>query len=306
VGLDVVRETAVRLKGEVTVQSEPGRGTVVEICVPTSVSSETALLVEAAETAAAIPLDAVRAALRVSAAAVIRSAHSESIAYDGGMIPLVPLARLLRPAAASAWSTPPIAVVLRAGVQVAAVGVDRLLTTDTVMARPLPALAHASPVVAAAALDADGNPQLLLDPGAVVAAACGEQPPRPAVERPRRLPVLVIDDSLTTRMLEQSILESAGYEVEVATSAEEALGKARERRYGAFIVDVEMPGMDGFEFVAHTRADPACRDVPSILVTSRSSSEDRRRGDEVGARAFIVKSQFDQTHLLELIRGLVG
>jgi two-component system chemotaxis sensor kinase CheA len=117
--------------------------------------------------------------------------------------------------------------------------------------------------------------------------------------------MLVIDDSLTTRMLEQSILESAGYEVDLAVSGEEALEKAQRQRYGVFIVDVEMPGMNGFEFIARTRSDPVLRDTPAILVTSRTDPQDKRRGKEVGARAYIVKTEFDQAELLDAIRRLV-
>jgi two-component system chemotaxis sensor kinase CheA len=119
-------------------------------------------------------------------------------------------------------------------------------------------------------------------------------------------PILVIDDSLTTRMLEQSILESAGYETDLATSGEEGLVKARKRRYGLFVVDVEMPGMDGFQFIEAARKDPELRDIPSIMVTSRGDVQDKRRGKEVGARAYIVKSEFDQAELLEAIRRLAG
>jgi two-component system chemotaxis sensor kinase CheA len=107
-------------------------------------------------------------------------------------------------------------------------------------------------------------------------------------------------------MLEQSILESAGYEVDLATSAEEALAKAREKRYGLFLVDVEMPGMDGFEFVSRTQADAVLRTIPAILVTSRNAVEDRRRGEQAGARAYIVKGEFDQGYLLERIREVMG
>jgi two-component system chemotaxis sensor kinase CheA len=71
-------------------------------------------------------------------------------------------------------------------------------------------------------------------------------------------------------------------------------------------VDVEMPGMDGFTFIDRARSDPGLREVPAILVTSRNSPEDRRRGEEVGARAFIVKSEFDQARLVEIIRNLTG
>ncbi len=130
----------------------------------------------------------------------------------------------------------------------------------------------------------------------------GRHPARPSSPR---VPILVVDDSLTTRMLEQSILESAGYVVELATSGEEALEKARRQRYGLFLVDVEMPGMDGFELLERLQSDPDLRRIPSILVTSRSSPEDRRRGAQVGARAYVVKSEFDQVDLLRRIGSLV-
>jgi two-component system chemotaxis sensor kinase CheA len=125
------------------------------------------------------------------------------------------------------------------------------------------------------------------------------------VAPPRRL-VLVVDDSLTTRMLEQSILESAGYEVDVALSGEEALGLVHARRYALILVDVEMPGMDGFTFIEHLRSEPATRDIPAILVTSRAAPEDRQRGQAVGAQGYIVKSEFDQAELLTIIEPLMG
>ncbi|MBA3939436.1 MAG: response regulator, partial [Planctomycetes bacterium] len=152
-----------------------------------------------------------------------------------------------------------------------------------------------------------GGPRLVLDaPGTVqaVRAWYGARGHRPSA--PRRAPVLVIDDSLTTRALERSILEAAGYEVEVAASAEQGLAMAARRDYAVFVVDVEMPGMDGYTFVARTRADPRLGRVPAILVTSRDTPEDRARGTAAGAHAYLVKSEFDQNRLLEIIRGLVG
>ncbi len=119
-------------------------------------------------------------------------------------------------------------------------------------------------------------------------------------------PLLVIDDSLTTRMLQQSILESAGFEVDLATSAEEGLEKAVARAYGLILVDVEMPGMDGFSFVERIRSEPELAHIPAILVTSRDSPEDKARGQAVGAQGYMVKSEYDQKRLLEVIRGLLA
>jgi two-component system chemotaxis sensor kinase CheA len=106
-------------------------------------------------------------------------------------------------------------------------------------------------------------------------------------------------------MLESSILESAGFDVAMASSAEEGLEMAARRAYGLILVDVEMPGMDGFGFLERIQADPALRHIPCMLVTSRDAPEDRRRGSQAGARGHIVKSEFDQADFLGRVRELV-
>jgi two-component system chemotaxis sensor kinase CheA len=306
VGLDVVREVAERLGGRVGVKTEAGRGTTLELAVPISLSSLEALVVDAEDRTAAIPLEAIRQILRLGPQDVARSGDGESILFAGQAIPFAPLTAALRAtggayATARAWS----AVVVESPSGRAALGVTRLRGTETVVVQPLPDAVAADPVVAGAALDAEGNPLLVLHPDALVAAAARtEARPRPAPRQ--RPPVLIVDDSLTTRMLEQSILELAGYEVDMATSGEEALEKAAARRYALFLVDVEMPGMDGFTFVATTQKDPTLCNVPAILITSRDAEEDRARGRAVGAKAYIVKSELDQNDLLDRIGKLVA
>ncbi|MBZ5617405.1 MAG: response regulator [Acidobacteriia bacterium] len=304
IGLDVVRELTARLKGEVSVDTASGQGTTVEICVPVSLTSVPALLVESDGVHASIPLDCVCETLRIAATDIVRGAAGEFAAYAGRTVPFFPLSRLLKGVVAlprEHWS----AVIVAAGADRVAVGVDRLAGSGTVIVRSLPPVAAATRVVAGASLDSGGNPQLVLDPAGLVEAA-GQPETGTRTATALRPPVLVVDDSLTTRMVEQSILESAGHAVEVAQSGEEALEKARGRPYSLFLVDVEMPGMDGFEFVARTREDPVLRDTPAVLVTSRSSPEDRMRGQQAGARAYIVKSEFDQGLFLQTIQQLVG
>jgi two-component system, chemotaxis family, sensor kinase CheA len=314
VGLDLVREVADRLGGEVQVRSTPGQGTTVELVVPVQLSSLAGLVVESAGVVATIPLEATCSCASVPESSIARTAQGDRVVHDGEAIPLLPLHRVLpagagaprpEPARGRARSRACTVVVLRAANGSAALAVDRLLGTAEVVVRPLPALAPASPVVAGASLDPEGQPQLVLDPEGLVAAALADRPPpRPAPAQLR--PILVIDDSLTTRTLEQNILESAGYEVELAASAEEALELARQRAYALFLVDVEMPGLDGFQFLERIRADPRTRDIPAVLVTSRDAPRDLQRGYAAGAQAYVIKGAFDQGELLEWIRGLVG
>lgn len=321
VGLDVVREAAARVGGDARVRTEAGHGTTLEIVVPVTLASLRGLLVEAAGATAILPLDAVKGSVRLSTPTIARSAHGQSIAYGGEMIPLASLAHALDPStrgrhAGDSLRTgpdrptgrnlqPAAVVVVQGRAGAAAFSVDNILGAGDVVVRPVPALTPAAPFVAGVSLDDEGVPRLVLDPDALVAAAAGLGAVEHAPLASRR-PILVVDDSLTTRMLEQSILESAGYVVEVAASGEEALDKARQTRHALFLVDIEMPGMDGFTFIEQTRSDPALRDTPSILVTSRSSDDDKKRGTQVGARAYVVKGEFDQGVLLDRIRELLA
>jgi two-component system chemotaxis sensor kinase CheA len=237
-------------------------------------------------------------------------AHSNegiSIVSDGRSIPFISFSDLLRKNVRNVDSRKSRSVVIVSFLAGnAALGVERLLGTATVVVKPLPPSIRAEAFVSGATLDADGNPELVLDPVGIVAeASMARQAPRKEDLRINRQPILIIDDSLTTRMLEQSILESAGYHVELAVSAEDALEKTRGRKFSIFIVDVEMPGMDGFEFVERIQSDPLLRGIPCILVTSRDAPEDRLRGQQVGARAYIVKGEFNQDFLLQTIRGLL-
>jgi two-component system chemotaxis sensor kinase CheA len=303
IGFDVVRDAAARLGGEVTIASEPGKGTTIELEAPLSLSSVEALRVEAGERRALVPLSAISQTRRILPDDLHASAQGEALSHDDELIPFLRLSELIGESAAPQRG--PCSVLIAAGPSgLAAIGVDRILGSSRAVVRAVPGAAAVSAIVAGVSLDRDGNPELVLDPDGIVAEAQRERS-RPVEDEGERLPILVVDDSLTTRMLEQSILESAGYLVEVASSGEEAMAKAMEQRYLLFLVDVEMPGMDGFTFIEQTRADPELREIPAILVTSRSAPDDLRRGFAAGASAYVTKGEFDQGQLLERIRALV-
>lgn len=300
IGLDVVRDAAHVLGGEVIARTDAS-GTEITIVAPAQVAGLSALVLSGGERIAAIPLASVGRVARATALPVLRSPEGLVVALDDVMVPFAPLARLL---GATASSAPDAIVIVTAGDGLAAIGADQVLGVDEVVVRSLPAGAPIDPIVRGVALDAEGLPRPVLEPTAIIAAVRG-MPVAPSTPVAPPPPILVVDDSLTTRMLEQSILESAGYEVDLAVSAEEGLVKVAQRAYGLVLVDVEMPGMDGFGFITALRADPALAALPAILVTSRNRPEDQPRGFAVGAQGYVVKSDFDQTRLLDMISRLV-
>lgn len=306
IGMDIVRDTLAKLSGELIVATEPGLGTTFELVVPLSVSSVEALVIESAGVTATIPLTSVRHTLRLELRDIHRSSAGQAIVHEGRATPLVSLARLLGGEQGPVRNDGGVsAIVVVGSAGAAAIAVDGLRGTANTVFRTLPDLAPTTAAVAGASLDADGSPLLMLDAEGLVSMALRAGDPAAETEVEAK-PLLVIDDSLTTRMLEQSILESAGYQVDVATSAEEGLERARRVEYALILVDVEMPGMDGFTFIEQIRADPRLRDIPAILVTSRNAPEDKQRGQDVGANGYVVKSEFDQGELLEHIKQLVA
>jgi two-component system chemotaxis sensor kinase CheA len=126
------------------------------------------------------------------------------------------------------------------------------------------------------------------------------------VPRVRRGSILVVDDALTVRELQRSILERAGFEVRVASDGVQALAMLAEERSDLVLTDVEMPRMDGFALTEAIRAQPNLANLPVIVLTSRSSDDDRRRGLEAGADGYIVKSAFDEAALLSAVDRLLG
>ncbi|ANH68826.1 hybrid sensor histidine kinase/response regulator [Mitsuaria sp. 7] len=297
VGMDLVRDTADRLGGRLTLHSRRGEGTTVELCVPLQLAALRAIRLCAGSVSAWVPLEAVECVLQRP---VLTGSH---VAVGDELLPHLSLAEALRPGVAA--PPPRSALVLRAGGQRAVLGVDSLDGVTSVVLRPPPALLPASPLISGLALDAAQQPVPVLAPEGLIAAA-RQARPRPVAAPARTGTILVIDDSLTTRMLEQSILEAAGYRVHMAASAEDGLEAAKRERYALILCDVEMPGMDGFEFMTRIRADAALRDIPAVLVTSRNAPEDLARGKAVGADGYIVKGEFAQNEFLAQVARLVA
>jgi two-component system chemotaxis sensor kinase CheA len=165
--------------------------------------------------------------------------------------------------------------------------------------------------IAGATVLADGAIAFLLDPASLVSAverrAWSERlDASPVPIAPRSARILVVDDMATTRELERSILKAAGYDVEVAADGGQALERLREAAFDLVVTDIEMPVMDGMALVAAIRRQRRLSHLPVILVTSLASDKAEQRGREVGAQAYIEKTQFTQDVLLDTIERLVN
>jgi two-component system chemotaxis sensor kinase CheA len=211
---------------------------------------------------------------------------------------------------------PAVAIVLRAGAEAAVLVDDVAAEVDVVISR-LPAPWRRLRFTAGAAISADGQPIVVLGVAEVARAVRRAVADHVAVPvaagaaplvdvAPVRPVVVVVDDSATSRTLQSMILDHAGYDVRPAVDGIEALAVVEAGGVAAVVADLQMPRLDGFGLCERLRADPRFVTLPIVLVTSSSSGEDRARGMTVGADAYMLKSEFDQTQLVELLRSLIG
>ncbi|MHC4697516.1 MAG: hybrid sensor histidine kinase/response regulator [Planctomycetota bacterium] len=312
VGMDVVVRRVEALRGTLRIESELGRFTRFVLEFPASVATLDGLLVEAAGHTYVVPTASIVCTAGINLPRVQTVGGEPTVELDGRAVPLVMLADLLSRSkhAKVAPNLMPAVVVRHLGRHIA-VGVERLLDTQTVVTRRLDDHICDTRGVVGATILGTGLPALILDLGRLVQAngtglPCGAGASGVAIIGQKADPILIVDDSITTRMMEQSILESAGYAVDAAVDAEDALAKIENCDYRLFVVDVEMPGLNGFQLTQKLRQDERCAETPIIIVTSLAKEEHRREGLEVGANAYIVKGEFDQNVLLETVERLVG
>jgi two-component system, chemotaxis family, sensor kinase CheA len=313
-GLSVVAQAVARLQGKVDIGPGQHAGTRVSIAAPLSVSSHRLLLVTCQGQSLAIPLHGIERLWRVKLADVQTVESKPVIKVDGRTVPVVSLASLLHASATNVSANENVLCVLimRAGAERLAVAVDSFLSERDAIIKDLPAPADQNPQVAGGILLEDGSVCLVLNPAEIVkgfdqSANTLVLAPEVAAARDEKQPfeILVVDDSLTTRTLEKSVLEAHGYRVAIAVDGVDALNYLRAGRVGLVISDVEMPRLDGFGLLKEMKGDPRLANIPVIIVSSIESPEDQARGLTLGADAYVVKRKFDQQELLETIRQIV-
>ena len=308
-GMAILREGVEGLGGRLSIESESGAGSTFRLNLPLALATLRGVLVEERGRLFVIPSTNIERVGRVDRSEVRRTGRSESILVDGVPVALAGLGNVLempaRDDAAECGRLP--YVVVEAGGLVCAFRVDRVLDEREMLMKSLGSLLARVRNVAGATVLGTGEVVPVLNSADLVRSLRRGDAGRPsgALDKgARRRRILVVEDSITSRTLLRSMLSAAGYDVGVAVDGQEA-GVLAGGEVDAVVADVEMPRMNGLELTQKIRSEPATAALPVLLVTSLESEEDRERGAEAGADAYIVKSGFDGEALLEALHRLL-
>jgi two-component system chemotaxis sensor kinase CheA len=307
-GLAIVREKVEKLGGRISLENRLGHGTAFRILLPLTLATFRGILVEADGQTFVIPTANVARVARIKADDIRTVENRETISLNGRALSFARLGNVLELAPSRNRPDTVVALVLAAADQQIAFAVDAVLNEAEVLVKPLQApLARVRNVAGATILGTGKVVPVLNAVDLLKSAAKIQAPARPAVVavEKKRKTILVVEDSITSRMLLKNILESAGYRVKTAVDGIEALTALKTEDFDAVVSDIQMPRLDGFALTEKIRSDKKLTDMPVVLVTALETAADREHGVDVGANAYIVKSSFDQSDLLATIERLV-
>jgi two-component system, chemotaxis family, sensor kinase CheA len=338
VGLDVVRTNVEALKGSIQVESKSGKGCTFRLQLSTSLATANVLIVAVAGIAYALPIEFVETAKMVAYGDIFAIEGKTTILSDDQPLSVAYLADLLelnnrellpknREWRYESWrevnrktegesltsNYPKMScIILKVGEERLGLFIDALIDEQDVVIKPQSQLLKRVRNVSGATILGTGEVCMVLNPHDLIKSvrkqvlSRGVGSARSPIETlSRKQVILLAEDSIATRTQEKRILEGAGYEVVTAVDGLDAFNKLKTRYFDALISDVQMPNLDGLGLTVKIRQQKKYSELPIILVTSLASDEDRKRGADAGANAYIPKGTFNQDVLIETLKRLV-
>ncbi|MDR1461927.1 MAG: Hpt domain-containing protein [Azoarcus sp.] len=309
VGMDIVKAETAAVGGRIDVSSTPGTGTLFSIFLPLTLAVTQALLVRSGSYHYAIPASMISQVMELKTDAIERLQVDGSIEWLGQRYSYHYLANLLGDRSATpetgrySW-----VLLLHSGSQTLALHVDALRGHQEIIVKNAgPQLARIVGMSGATVLG-NGEIVLIINPVAMVSReiiygqTVGDEKSLPPVQLPppHEPTVMVVDDSLTVRKITSRMLEREGYRVVTAKDGVDAIESLIDNIPDVILSDIEMPRMDGFDFVRNIRADARLKDVPVIMITSRLADKHRDYAMEIGANYYLGKP-YQEEELLGLI-----
>jgi len=319
VGLDVVRTNVELLKGTIQVESKPGIGCTIRVQLPTTLATAQVLIVSVMGISYAIPVEFVQTARFISEDDIFTIEGRDTIILDNQPVSVERLADLLELSVVSSQQSLVIGntndkeqipcLILKVADERLGLLVDALVDEQDVMLKPQSQLLKRVRNVSGATILGTGEVCIVLNPQDLIKSVRKQV----VSTKPKQIPqapihkqlILLVEDSISIRTQEKRILEGAGYEVVTAVDGLDGFNKLKTRSFDAVVSDIQMPNLDGLGLAAKIRQHKEYSELPIILVTSLASDEDKRRGAEAGANAYITKGTFNQEILLDTLRRLV-
>ena len=311
VGLDIVKKNIEDMKGFISVDSILGSGTKFTIKLPLTLTTIRSLICTSGNQKWSIPISSIKQTLILDKSEVIAVVDRDAIRLDNQIYSLVKLSKTLGLRDSGNDSDRLMIIVGYYGKEQIAFIVDDILEEIEVVIKPIPHIVKKVKNVSAVTVSLNGEIiPILFMPDLISSAKSiqeGNKEPIMNMKSKGNVPhVLVVDDSLNTREIEKTILEAYGYRVDTARDGLDGYEKAMEVQYDVIVSDLEMPRLNGFGLIERLRLEPKYKLTPIIVVTSRENENDKRRGIEVGANAYIIKGSFDQTSLVDTIESLLA
>jgi two-component system sensor histidine kinase and response regulator WspE len=315
VGLDAVQAIVREVRGGIRIWTELGSGTTFQMRLPLTLSIVRALLVEIGNEPYAFPLVHINRALKVARKDIEVVAGRQHFRFEDRQIGLIAANKIFGSAEDSDSGDQVSVVVIGNKANCYGVVTEKFLGERELVIKPLdPRLGKIKDISSGALLD-DGSPVLIVDVEDLIRSVeksieagtlDGVQSRVDGETLKKTKRVLVVDDSLTVRELEKKLLQSRGYEVEIAVDGMDAWNAARTGHFDLVVTDVDMPRMDGIEFVTLIKKDANLKSLPVMIVSYKDRAEDRRRGLEAGADYYLAKASFHDEALLQAVVNLIG
>jgi two-component system, chemotaxis family, sensor kinase CheA len=320
-GMSIVREKTEKLNGKIRIETELNKGTTFHILMPMTLSTHRGILIRTGEFMFIIPTMNVERVMTVDPKDIKTVENHETILIDDKILSVEDLGNVLGLSETihnGSGKTEPglrdsdhiCIIILVSDEQRIAFRFDEGFEEQQVLVKSLGKLLKRVKNISGATILGSGKvvpvihvPDLLMS--ALRAAEKVKVTASHEETTNKMRKILVADDSITSRTLIKNILETAGYQVSTAVDGTDAFTKAHSYEFDLLLSDVDMPRMNGFELIAKIRHDKKLNGLPAILITALGSREDQERGIDVGADAYIIKSSFDQTNLLEIIKKLI-
>jgi two-component system, chemotaxis family, sensor kinase CheA len=291
VGMDVVKKKVEGLGGSVSVSSRVGRGTTFGLRLPQSLALMRVLLVRLGDDVYGMPAAEVEAVARFKPEDRMEVFGTVAVMHRGRPTSLVALGPLLALNGGPRFDRPP-AVVVRHGEDRAALVVDGLVDEREVAVKPCGGeFLKGAPFIGGTAALEDGRIAVLLHVPDIMAEVRRISRPVTEQQQTRRLRVLLVDDSPIARATESALVKALGHQVEEAQDGEDAWARVQKTQFDLILTDVQMPRLDGFSFTRRLKTHPELARLPVIILSSLASPEDKRRGLDAGADAYLIKGE---------------